>query len=133
MSRFSELHHVTDACLRYSIATPSVSARCTPCNSTVKVEASYYGMVVINEAIGSCPSTKISEIATNTNKIGGFAVYVKEQLARVVLLNYEPHLPGHYARRTLDVVIKGIYSANWPGPVRVKRFRTPYTNSVAGL
>lgn len=102
------------------IRVPSDSAR---------IYAEYYGAVVVQDFIGSESNTYVAELGVTQSNVGGYALYVGNQLKRVLLLNYDSYFPGDASRRSTTVTLRGLNGQSGT----VYRLYTPYTNSVSGL
>jgi hypothetical protein len=96
-----------------------------------RIQASYYGAVIANEAIGLAPNTRIAELAVNASNTAAYGIWEGDRLARAVLLNFDVYLPTVNATRlTTSVNLQGFTQG---AKVSVKRFSAPATNATQGL
>jgi len=91
---------------------------------------SYYGAMVVNEAIGSSGCSRVSEVACNRPNVSAFAIWESAKLARLVIINSTPFLKGTVDQKPVEKVqLDGLPQ----GRVKVKRLTMPYTDVGEGM
>lgn len=86
---------------------------------------SYYGAIVVNEAIGSSGCSRVSEVACNRPNVSSFAIWEEAKLVRLVIINSTPFLKGMTDQKPFErVQLDGLPR----GSVKIKRLTMPYTD-----
>ncbi|KAJ9127524.1 hypothetical protein QFC24_000933 [Naganishia onofrii] len=94
-----------------------------------KIQAPYYGAVMVNEAIGTGKNTQVVELPTNSSKVAAHGIWEGDRLMRVAVVNNQLYLPG-MNRTTETIDIQG-YAGD--RKVSIKRFTPPSANATQGL
>jgi hypothetical protein len=96
-----------------------------------RLQSTYYGAIIANEAIGTGKDTSIAELTVNARNIIAYGIWEGKKLARAVIINTDVYLPSVNSTRTEQA----ISLLNFPsqGKVSVKRLSAPATNATSGL
>jgi hypothetical protein len=116
----------------YNLIQPVAVSGSGP-NSSPKprVQSTYYGAVIANEAIGTGKDTSIAELVVNAPNTIAYGIWEGKKLARAVVINTDVYLPSVNSTRSEETVSL----LNFPSAakVSVKRLSAPATNATHGL
>lgn len=88
----------------------------------------YYGMLLVNEAIGSTQATKrVAELGCLHRHIVAYGIYEDDQLARMVLINTQVYCNGSQERKNIEVSLDFLPAMEIA--YSVKRLRLPHTQA----
>ena len=89
----------------------------------------YYGMMVVNEAIGKGSSRRhVVELSTEHRNIASYGIYEDHILTRVVVVNTQLYTKNQIDRPSITVNLNGLNDT-----MTVKRLVIPYTAAHEGL
>ncbi|KAJ9093860.1 hypothetical protein QFC21_006233 [Naganishia friedmannii] len=103
----------------------------TTATSVPRVQAAYYGALMVAEAIGTGANTKVAELPSNSTSIAAYGIWENERLARAVIINSDVYFAGATnGTRSSKTVSLGGYSN---GKTSIKRLTAPGANSTEVL
>jgi hypothetical protein len=90
----------------------------------------YHALLVVGEAIGNSGQSTIQEISIADTKVSGYAIYEKNKLVRVVLINGNLYLSSDSQPRSQATVSLQGLPAN--ARIQAKRLTIPSADATTG-
>ncbi|KZV85884.1 glycoside hydrolase family 79 protein [Exidia glandulosa HHB12029] len=103
-----------------------------PENTPARVQPTYYGAILIAEAVGTSGTTSIAEISINDSRIAGYAIYEGTKLVRAVFINSQSWPSGSTGARPavkIDLLCLGTPVTT----ATVKRLKITHSDDTANL
>ncbi|KAJ9114075.1 hypothetical protein QFC22_005895 [Naganishia vaughanmartiniae] len=99
----------------------------TTATDVPRVQAAYYGALMVAEAIGTGANTKVAELSSNSTSIAAYGIWENDRLARAVIINSDVFFAGTNETRSSQTVELGGYTN---GKTSIKRLTAPGANST---
>jgi hypothetical protein len=92
----------------------------------------YYGLLVVNEAIGSSQSDRyVAELGCLHRNIVAYGIYEDGHLARLILINTQVHAAAAKERASIEVSLD--FTSSFAAAYSIKRLRVPHTQAYHNL
>lgn len=113
---------------RYNLIQPvPIPGNGTTATNVPRVQAAYYGALMVAEAIGTGPNTKVAELSSNSTSIAAYGIWENERLTRAVIINSDVYFAGTSGKRSSQTVELGGYTN---GKTSIRRLTAPGANST---
>jgi hypothetical protein len=115
--------------IRYNLIQPiPIPGNGTTATDVPRIQAAYYGALMVSEAIGTGADTTVAELSSNSTSIAAYGIWEGSRLARAVIINSDVYFAGSTNdTRTSQTVELGGYTN---GVTSIKRLTAPGANST---